>query len=220
MKIRYDSLWLAPGGFEDTTSGLSINGLQINDEFRLCGAAAVALQPRGNRSTTISFSVARIFDTLRAAERFYHSQFSDVAQQGSLYFQAGIDADSEWIRYDGAVLDTILPRQSGRSVIVQYSFRAGIPVFDSAPPSVTEPTSDMIRRSTTAIALGASSVTVTFSTPFSSLPVVLANVQSPNGADYITCVIRDSSVTVSGFTADLSAPTPTANYKLSWIASA
>lgn len=220
MKIRYDSLWLAPGGFEDTISGLSINGLQINDEFRFCRAAASLFQPRGNRSTTISFGVNRLFDTLRAAERFYHSQFVDLAQQGALYFQAGIDTDSEWIRYDGAVIESILPRQSGRTVTIQYTFRAGLPVFDSAPPTVIEPTTDMIRRSISPISSGATFLAVTFAIPFSSLPVVVPVMQNPAGGDYITCTLRDGSVSVNGFTVDFSAPVPNANYKLSWFASA
>jgi len=219
MKIRYGTSWLAGGDLE-SPSGLSLNGTQVNDELLFYRAAAVTLQPRGNRATSLAFSVTKKFDTVRQAERFMHGHLGDLVPQEALYFFIGSDADGEWLRYDGAVIDNVAPQQMGTSLTLNYSFRAGLPTFDSPAPTVVEPASNMIARSTTAITNGAATVAVTFGTPFATTPVVVANVQIPNGGDFIWATLRDGSVTPSGFTADLSAPVPATGYKLTWIASA
>lgn len=219
MKIRYGSTWLAPGGVE-LTSGYSINGSQVNDTVQYYRAAQASLRPRGLRSEQISFSVNRLFNSSREAERFVASHFAELSQQQDLYLFCGPDADQEIVLYEDAVLDNVARSFSGTNVLLTYTFSAGAATFDTPPPTVTEPDASMIKRGATAISNGASSLAVVFSVPFSGTPVVVPCVQIPSGGDFIFATVRDGTVSASGFTADLSGAVPNANYKLSWIASA
>jgi hypothetical protein len=62
-------------------------------------------------------------------------------------------------------------------------------------------------------------VAVTFDTAFATAPrLVLATVEKPSGGDNIFATVRRDLITVNGFTAELSGPTPDANHKLAWLA--
>ncbi len=71
----------------------------------------------------------------------------------------------------------------------------------------------------TPISNGTGTVSVVFTTPMASTPNVVATIQNTvNGTpDHFTVVI--SAVATTGFTAQLSAVVPNANYSLNWIAS-
>jgi hypothetical protein len=70
-----------------------------------------------------------------------------------------------------------------------------------------------------AIGNGASSVDVTFPNPFTTAPVwVLVTVGVPQGSASITATVVKESVTLTGFTATLSAATDNANYVIYWEA--
>jgi hypothetical protein len=219
MKIRFGSTWLASGNVE-SAAGVAINGTQINDEQQFYRALAAVFRARGGRSITLTFYVTRRFDTLREAQRFSFEHFDQLPQQESLYYYLGTDADSEIVRFDGAVIDGCSAVPSGCTAQVQYSFRAGRPNYDSPPPSYTEPDADMIKRDVVTIDSGDDEVVVTFSVPFSGTPVIVTTMQIPAGGDRITAEVVDGTVSSSGFTAKLSAVTPGVGYKLSWIASA
>jgi hypothetical protein len=216
MKVRYANIVLSDGLIEGP-SGFSHNGQQINDRFDLVRAAAAVFVPRGNRSATVSFSVMRQKGSLRASERLVLSHFSDLPEQGDLYLWVGTDADGEWVKFAGAVIDNVSTFYRGVSPGFQYSFSVGAPQFDESPPDVTPPDDDM-KRGTEAIANAAEEVEVTFAAPFSGTPIVVATVQVPDGGDYLTCQILDSTVSSTGFTARLNGATPGTGYKLSWMA--
>jgi hypothetical protein len=219
MKVQFGSIWLAPGLIE-CASDFTVNGQQVNDAVEFYRAAAVAFFPRGLRFDQISFSVTRKFDTSKEAESFVLSHFGDLATQGSLYLYCGYDDDQTIVRYDGAVIDQPVRTFKGTSVIVQYTFRGGIPITDSPPPSYAEPNDAMIKRNLEAIPLGNDAYTVTFSAAFTSTPVIVANLQCPAGGDRIFADVIDGTVSATGFQVQLSGPTPSSGYKLSWIASA
>lgn len=70
----------------------------------------------------------------------------------------------------------------------------------------------------TTIGNGVSTVAVTFTTAFAQAPrIVVALVSTPANADNIGC-LSVSSLTASGFTANLSATTAVTGYKLFWEA--
>ena len=72
----------------------------------------------------------------------------------------------------------------------------------------------------TAIIAGVSTVTVTFATTFGSIPTVRISMARPTGEPLIQANIRTGAISTTQFIADLSAATPSANYVISWEASA
>lgn len=217
MKIRFGNFWLASGGVESPV-GLSINGQQINDEQQFYLALAVTLQPRGNRSTSIGFSVERNFNSVRLASRFVLTHFDDLPEQAPLYLFVGSDADGEWIRFDDAVVDNSGTQQLGVSVTVAYSFRAARPTVESTAPDTPDP-DDAMKASTTAIDAEADEIEVTFAAPFSTTPTLTGlYVIAPVGGDVLSAYLVDGTLSTTGFTARLSAPAPASGYKLGWSA--
>ena len=75
-----------------------------------------------------------------------------------------------------------------------------------------------VKANKTAISSGVSTVAVTFATAFAAAPVVVAWLTCSDGSP-ILIETQGVPATTTGFTADLSAPTSTANYVLNWIAS-
>ncbi len=219
MKLHYGSSILADG-IASWSSGLSLDGTQVNDRADLVRAVSARFFPRGNRSYQLSLRVTRSFDTLRAAGRFVVEHMRGLATQADLSLYIGSDADGEWATGADAVLSSCLPMQRGSSVEVAYSFLVSEITLDSPDPATVEPDSSMIKRSTASITSGATSVTVSFAAPFASTPVVTCSMQSPAGGDALFAWVRDGSVSTTGFIADISAPTPSSAYKISWIASA
>jgi hypothetical protein len=218
MKISFGTLWLASGGTEGA-QGLTLNGQQCNDEAQFFRALASTFYGRGNRSASVGFTVNRQLASIHASERFLLTHFWDLPLQDNLRLYCGPDSDQEVILFTGAVIDQIQPGPtSGISLPIRYGFKVSSPQTEVSPPTLLEPTSDMIKRGVAAISSGADHVDVVFSVAFATTPIVVASIQRPAGGDALWPIIRDSSVTVSGFTADLSAPTSAATYKLSWIA--
>ena len=217
MKIRYGDYQLSDGAIEGA-SGLTLNGQQINDRFDLVRALSAIFVPKGNRSAVLSFSVNRQKDTLHASERFVLEHFWQLPEQADLMLYLGTDADGSWCKFTGAVIDAAGTGYRGVSPMVQYSFSVGgPPAFDQSPPGTPDPDDDM-KRGLTAISSAAETVAVVFAAPFSGTPIVTATVQIPDGGDYLTCQILDTTVSSTGFTARLSGPTPGTGYKLSWMA--
>lgn len=219
MKLSFGSIILSDGLIA-SASGLVLNGTQVNDRADFVRASYAAFYPRGLRAHSLSFRVSRTFDTPRLAARFALEHFKTLPEQGALALYIGTIADGEWASSADAVLNACSPRAIGLSCEVEYSFSLSEITLDAADPGLTEPDSSMIKRATTAITSGASSVAVTFAAPFASVPVVTCSMQSPSGGDAIFAWVRDGSVSTTGFTADLSAPVPASGYKLSWQAAA
>lgn len=123
MQASFDGVNLTADGLE-LVSSLRIDGRQVNQEAQLLRTPTVSLFSRGNRSTLIEFSVARIFGTLAEAEAFVHSHFDDLAEQGDLVFTLSGDGTKT---YADAVIEACTPVQTGLSVTVTYAFRAARP---------------------------------------------------------------------------------------------
>jgi|SRR5581483_10520713 len=219
MKAVFGTINLVPGGVE-STSGATVNGQQINDEVQFYRALAATRFARGNRSLIIGFSVERLFATYHLAERFVFEHFTLLPQQDSLYLTIGDGTDTEVVRFDNAVPQSVrLGVQKGLTVPVVYSFACGMPVFSSPSPTLTEPDTTMFKRSSDPITPGATTQTVTFSVAFPGTPVVSKpGVSIPGGGDFLEAWVVAGSVSSTGFQVEFNAACPGSGYTLDWIA--
>lgn len=218
MKLWYGNFLLADSTLLEGVYGFTLNGQQVNDRFDLARAGYSTFHPRGNRSYALGFSVRPNKDSVRAACRHVLQHFADLPEQADLSLEIGEGGDTEIVKFAGAVIDAVPAFFQGTSPGFQYNFSVGEPQFDQPPPDVPD-VDDEMKRGTQAIADAATTVAVVFGTAFSGTPTVVATVLTPDGADYMTCDVIDSSISATGFTARLvNGPAPGAGYKLSWMA--
>ena len=205
-------------------SGLTLNGTQIVDEAEFFRAASPTYFVRGGAGVALTFSVTRFFSSVRAAEAFALLHFGEIPREGLVTVTAGEEGDTQVLYLRGAALDGfIVPGTRGTCVVVQYTLRGGL--WESDIPSEEIPGDPdngeeviMMRRGSVAITDGASSVVVTFSSPLSAAPVVTCTVSRPAGGDAIWPIVREDTISTSGFTADLSGAVPDGTYKLKYLA--
>lgn len=69
-----------------------------------------------------------------------------------------------------------------------------------------------------AIGAGVDTIAVVFPTPFTAVPDVVVSISRPVAEGLIDVNIDEASITVAGFTASLGATTPSANFRLKWMA--
>ncbi len=226
MRIKIESTILAdpdPALGRFGPAGLSINGQQIVDEADIFRAAAPIYYSRGGGGVTLQFTVSRSFDTLAAAERFQLMHWDSIPREGLIICECGENSDVP-IYLRNAVLEAVqLPSLRGGVVTVQYTIKG--PFFESDIPEDEIPgepdpgEEDVVtRRSRVAIAAAQTSVAVLFSSPLSSVPTINPTISRPAASPVITCSLREDSISIDGFTVDLSAETPDANYVLHYIA--
>ena len=221
MRISYASILLAHGnpafGLVGP-SGLSQNGRQIVDEADFFRAATATFYGRGVRSVALGFAVLRTFDSAAEAEAFALLHHNDLEDEGELRVTCdggGVDGQTVTL---AAVLEGVdVESITGASVRLRYSFRGS--AWESDETAVPDPDPDMIRRANVAIDAAATSVAVTFATPMTGTPFVQCTVLKPSsGGDVIFATVREDTINATGFTADLSGPTPGSGYKLSYRA--
>jgi hypothetical protein len=216
MKVRIGSTWLAPGGFE-ATLGLSVNGQQITQEVEFFRALARQFYPRKNRSTSVSFSVTRSFETQREADAFILTHYNELPDSGDVFFYCGDDSDQQIVTLPGAVLDAVGDGSMvGTSVRYTYTVRGGIIRTDITPGP--DPDMSNIRRAEVSLSSSDVSKDVTFSSPMPGVPVVTVNVSVPDDGDNIFATLKQSAINASGFSVYFSGPIPGSGYFLSYIA--
>lgn len=100
-----------------------------------------------------------------------------------------------------------------------------IVIFDGNTGTVIEDSGINISEITTGlqsgsqvIGAGVDTISVVFPTPFTSIPDVVATMSRPAAEPLVELNIDEASITVAGFTASLGAITPSANYRLKWMA--
>ena len=119
------------------------------------------------------------------------------------------------------LLDAEIERSFDGEVISSETF--SIQVSDDINRgSETLPESGDVRRGVVSIDPDASSVDITFSTPFDAVPTIVeVQTRKPSSsADNLFAGVDDSSITAEGFTAHLSAAAPASGYKLQYRAEA
>lgn len=217
MRIRLDSSTLCDGS-PLAPSQLSINGTLVVDEEHFYRAAAASFFPRGNRSTVLSLTVELSFDSAAEACRYALLRPSTVPASGLLAVDL---SDGSTLYLPDCACESVSPQILGSSVRTTYTLKGGLfttDVPDNLPGTVDAGGALMMRRASVPIAAGAESVTVTFSAPLSAVPSVVASISRPSGSAMVSCSVRSDSITASGFTADLGAPTPDNTYRLDYLA--
>lgn len=121
----------APGGkpFELADHGytspdnLRINGETMADTAEYLRAAAVEVFDRGNRRTSISFSVTRTHASLEAAELFILKHETTLPRRGLIEFEAHQGRGRAWL-YD-AVLTQASCSHKGVTSVHDYAILGG-----------------------------------------------------------------------------------------------
>lgn len=216
MKVNFANHVLVAAGIEGV-KGLSVNGEQQIEEADFFRAAAAVFYGRGNEKSEISFSVARDHGSVKLADLYALTRRKNLPREGDLVITCGFPGDEQVIFFPNAVLGPSNIRLIGQTSITAYVFMAGLPDTDTIPDE-GEVDPDVTRRSTVAIANAATSGSVAFLNAMSGAPTVTCSVVCPSGGDAIFATIVDGSVTATGFNYVLSGPTPSADYKLAYIA--
>lgn len=226
MNIVFETTWLAPGGAM-AASDVRVNGAQLIDDAAFFRASTMAFYPRGDRSVTLTFTTKWIFNTTTAAEVFALMLPTmsplTVNDLGVLQCICGSDPNTQTVYMDNAVLESVsVVRQIGLSLEVAYvvkgpGFQTAVPPDVPGYPNPNE-VAPVLRRDSVAIAAAATSVVVTFSSPFQTTPIVVATCTGVSGSVGIFARVLSDSVSTTGFTAELSYTTPDTSYKLNYIA--
>lgn len=203
--------------------GLTLNGQQLVDDAHFFRAAAASVFARGNRGSVLQFSVQRLLSGERAAEAFALTHAGSVPTGGLLTIVCGPTGDEQTVYLEDCAVESVqIVECRGLAVRVQYTIKGGLFITDVPPeiPGAADPGEEFIvmRRGKVSIASGVEEKAVVFSSPLSAVPIVSAVVSRPTGGANVRCTLREDSVTINGFTVDLSAATPDANYKLHYIA--
>lgn len=197
--------------------------IRLNGEIVVQPAAALRAIARrhfarGNAATTLSFSVSRVHDSVREAQRFALMHYAGLPKSGQLRLTLGEPGDVEDLVMESTVLSSVEVVPQGRGTVSTYNLVGGLPE-DGGPAPDPEPYDDVIRRGQVSISDGARTVTVAFGTTLPSAPFVVACVLMPtDGGSRIFATIVADTINNAGFTAILSGPVPNGNYKLSYIA--
>lgn len=205
-------------------SGLTVNGQQIVDEAQFFRAAAPVFYARGTLGVVLQFTVHRIFATLAAAEAFALMHFNATPLEGLVTCVCGETGATQTVYLNDAVVEAVqLPSSRGLVVAVQYTIKGGAFTSDVPPEDIPgDPDNGeefvVLRRGKVAIGAGVSSVVVTFSAPLAVVTSVQCTISRPAGSPAIDAFVREDSITVNGFTVDLSAETPDTTYRLHYLA--
>jgi hypothetical protein len=110
----------------------------------------------------------------------------------------------------------------GRSVTVRYILRCA-PFQTTIPPNIPNyqfpnVSSYVLQRGIASIGATANQLAIAFTSPFSSIPIVVACMSQVTGSSGIFCRVLEDTITVNGFTVQFSAPLPDGSSFVSWIA--
>jgi hypothetical protein len=221
MKIFFAGLQLTDWA-DYPAQAVSVNGQTVFEAVDIVRAAAARFFSRGNDSVTLQFSVRREFATNRECQVYLLCAFNTLPKAGQVQITCGTPGETtQDVFMDNAVL-TATPQGifNGIEAIVQFTIQGGA-FYTDVPPPFYLGGEDMILRASVALPSGADNIVVLFGTafPVGTVPIITANIEKPTSAGAnIFATVRADSVSVNGFTADLSGPTPDANHKLTYIA--
>lgn len=212
MKISWDSVWLSDEFAADgQQSGLSFNGRQLVQEADFLRAASAAFFARRNRSVALSFTVARRFSSIEAAEVFVLGHYGDLSDGPATLL---CRCDGTDVLIQNAVLENIaIPRYVGTSVLVTYHFRC---------PSITAVTGGLDSAEeaslSAAIPLGVSEHTVSgLALAVAPYRVVARVRMDPAGSRVLFPSLVDGTLTADGFSFSMNGNTETAGYILDFL---
>lgn len=201
---------------------LSINGVRVLDEAQIIRATNPRLYDRGNRKTILGFRSWRYYADNATAQNAALTANSAWPTAGAVVITCGEGTETrQTVNCASAFLTIQVLQLVGSSV--QYAFSLTcVDLIPTTPnPDIVPTTGFTVLANQLAIPNATSSQAVTFGTPFTGggLPTVLQDLASAIAADpAIKSTLREGSVSNSGFTVDLAAPTGNANYVLNWAA--
>jgi hypothetical protein len=203
---------------------VSVNGQSVVEAVDIVRAAAKRFFSRGNKAVTLEFSVRREFATHHEAQKYVLTHFTTLPDFGLCQVTCGVPGEAgpeDVFLYNAVLSATPQGTFAGVEVIVRYSIQAGTVTTAVPPEFLLAPGGTVIKLGKQAIASGVDTVAVVFAVAFApgTTVVVTSNVAKPSGTgSNIFPTVRDDLVTVNGFTAELSGPTPDALHKLNWTA--
>ena len=221
MKIFHAGIQLTDWA-DYPAQNVTVNGATAFEGIDIVRALWKRFFSRGNDSITLQFTVRRQFATNQAAQNYLLTVFSTLPKFGLCQVICGTPGETTaTVTLANAVL-IAMPQGNftGLEVVVQFTIQAGRATTDT-PIDILAGGEAVILRGKASIASGLDSVAVVFATafPVGTTVIVTANVAKPSGSgSNIFATVRDDLVTVNGFTAELSGPTPDANHKLNWAA--
>lgn len=116
--------------------------------------------------------------------------------------------------------DVVGPAGAVNNNLAAFDGVTGKLIKDSGIATSSIITSGDFQGGTQAIGLGVDTISVVFAPAFAVAPVsVVATISRPAAEGLIEVNIDKASITAAGFTATLSATTPSANYNINWMAS-
>lgn len=199
------------------------------DPVKFIGADFASFIPRKNVSHTLTFSRVKKFSSPASARAFLLEHTASLPARPALDCKIELPSGGGLYVLRGAVLapGSYNARTESELFIADYRLTGG--KFEGSasggggggvivPPPITV---DMMRQGKATIANGAESAVIEFDPefPVGTAVVVNATIAKPSGSgSNIFATVRDDLVSETGFTVELSAPTPDANHKLNWSA--
>lgn len=221
MKIYFGGIQLTDWS-DFPAQNVSVNGQLVYEAVDIVRAATKRFFSRGNKSVSLQFTARKEFATHVACQKYLLTHFSLLpdASLAEIVCGAPGEAEESVFFYNAVLSASPQGTFNGVEAIIQYTIEAG-EVSTAAPPEDLIGDETVIKRGKQAIASGVDSVAVVFAAAFpgGTNVVVNANVAKPSGSgSNLAVTIRDDLVTVNGFTAELTGPTPDVNHKLYWSA--
>lgn len=219
MKIIFAGVVLADW-FSNPAQNVLCNGAQVVDAVDIVGSANKRLYSRGNAVVTLTFSARQLFSGLKEAGVFLLNAWDTMPKTGTCECQCGTSGDYQSVYLYNAVLEAMPSATAiGKAVDVAYTIRAAYTTTSTPPQQILDASGYMILAGSSTVSSGASYLDITFSTPFSSQPVVTANLAVPSGGDNLWASVRDDLTTVSGTRVQFSGSIPASGtYKVYWQA--
>jgi len=220
MKIHFAGIQLTDWS-DYPARNVSVNGQTVFEAVDIVRAAAKKLYHRGNSQVSLSFEVARSFETHVEAQKYLLTHYSTLPKSGLCVIECGVQGEtSEEVFMANAIL-TASPQGiiGGVQVVVTYTIQAGRATTD-VPIDFLIGGEAMILRGKEEITTDAESVAVEFGTAFpvgTEVIVTATYAKGGSGGGNIIASIRNDLVTVDGFTAELSGPSPAGAF-LNWSA--
>lgn len=118
----------------------------------------------------------------------------------------------------GGTGDVVGPAGAVNNDIVTFNGVTGKLVKDSGVLISSLITTANLQSGSQAIGNAQTTIAVVFPIAFASAPHVISQMGHPTGEAQIVVNVLTDTITVNGFTARFSGSTPSANYKLQWIA--
>lgn len=220
MKIFHAGLQLTDWS-DYPALNVSVNGQTAFEAVDIVRALAKRFYSRGNDAISFQFGVRREFDTHKDAQNYYLTVFSTLPKFGLCQIICGVPGndDSVVVSMANAILTSSQGACNGVEVVMQFTIQAGAATTDT-PIDLLIGGEAVILRGKEPVTTDAETVAILFDPAFAPGTDVIVTATyakaGAGGANIVATVVNDL-VTVDGFTAELSGPSPAGGF-VNWIA--